>query len=141
MIILPIMIGYNSVEYGDTFFGTMFKGNNTDFGSTWYAEVGFQIVLVMIIFALQPFIDLMVESTILNINRWYYRKYVFKTNIVNGVEERTPMCQLEFLDLYAGPEYLFFYKVANVNLMVFITLIFGSVFPCLYFIALCSIGT
>jgi len=51
------------------------------------------------------------------------------------------MCQLEFLDLYAGPEYLFFYKVANINLMVFITLIFGSVFPILYWISLCSIGT
>ena len=86
-------------------------------------------------------IDLTVESTILKINRWHYRKYYFKTKIVNNVEERTPMCQLEFLDLYAGPEYLFFYKVANVNLMVFITLIFGSVFPILYFIALGSIGS
>jgi hypothetical protein len=78
---------------------------------------------------------------LLRINRWYYRKYVYKTITVNGIVERTPMCQLEFLDLYAGPEYLFFYKVANVNLIVFITLIFGSVFPILYFIALCSIGT
>ena len=92
MILLPIFIGYNSSEYGDTFFGNFFKGTNTDFGSGWYPDVGYQIVCVMIIFAFQPIIDLIVESTTLNINRWYYRTFVFKTKIVNGHEERPPMC-------------------------------------------------
>jgi hypothetical protein len=32
MIILPMMIGFSSVEYGNTFFGTFFTGKNTDFG-------------------------------------------------------------------------------------------------------------
>ena len=83
----------------------------------------------------------MVESSILNVTRWWHRKFNYKKTVVKGVVEHKPMCQLEFLDMYAGPEYLFFYKVANCNLMVFITLIFGSVYPILYFIALCSIGT
>jgi hypothetical protein len=95
----------------------------------------------MIIFAFQPIIDLLVESTILNVSRKCKRRTYYPKKIVNGVEEHSPMCQLVFLDMYAGPEYLFFYKVANCNLMVFITLIFGSAYPILYFIALCSIGT
>jgi hypothetical protein len=54
MILLPILIGYNVVEYGEhlDFLSSMFKGKNTDFGSMWYQEIGYQIVIVMIIFSL-----------------------------------------------------------------------------------------
>ena len=46
---------------------------------------------------------------------------------------------LEFLELHAGPEYCIYYKCANTNMMVFITLIFGPALPILYFISLCSL--
>lgn len=41
---------------------------------------------------------------------------------------------LVFMDLHAGPDYPFYYKVANTNLMVFICLMFGGSMPILYFI-------
>ena len=47
---------------------------------------------------------------------------------------------LKFLDLYAGPEYPFYYKCANTNLMVFICLIFGPAMPLLYFISLFALA-
>jgi len=47
MIVLPIMIGFSSIEYESSFFA----GKNTDFGATWYNDIGYQIVFVMIIFA------------------------------------------------------------------------------------------
>ena len=46
---------------------------------------------------------------------------------------------LEFLELHAGPEYCIYYKCANTNMMVFITLIFGPALPVLYIISLISI--
>ena len=46
---------------------------------------------------------------------------------------------LEFLELHAGPEYMIYYKCANTNMMVFITLIFGPALPVLYIISLISL--
>ena len=43
---------------------------------------------------------------------------------------------LKFLDLNAGPEYFFYQKCANTNMMVLICTIFGPAFPILYFIGL-----
>ena len=39
-----------------------------------------------------------------------------------------------FLSLYAGPQYLIYYKCANTNIGVFITIIFGPALPILYVI-------
>jgi hypothetical protein len=43
---------------------------------------------------------------------------------------------LIFMDLHAGPEYPFYYKVANTNLVVFVCLMFGGSMPILYFIGM-----
>lgn len=85
----------------------------------------------------------MVEYYTCKVNRWYSKNYIYnekenddddecRKNITNNY--------LEFLDLYAGPEYCFYYKCANINMMVFITLLFGSAMPMLYIICLFSIG-
>ena len=46
---------------------------------------------------------------------------------------------MKFLDLHAGPEYCFFYKCANTNLVAFICLIFGGSLPLLYLIGMVAI--
>ena len=54
MIVLPLIIGMNLIEFFDnklfeTFF--LFRGKHTDFGGPWYLDIGYQIVVVMIVFA------------------------------------------------------------------------------------------
>ena len=82
----------------------------------------------------------MVENLILKCRRKYYRKYYYNKVQKERSKHHVHICQTEFMDLYAGPEYCFYYKSANAILMVFITLIFGSIFPILYVIALFSLG-
>lgn len=81
MIILPIMIGMNLVEYHDntntgvlSFFNS---GKHTDFGAEWYPDVGYQMVLTMIIYSFQPYIDMVVEFALMHLFRFYYKKFWF----------------------------------------------------------------
>ena len=42
------------------------------------------------------------------------------------------------MDLHAGPDYPFYYKVANTNLMVFACFMFGGSMPVLYIIGMAA---
>ena len=46
---------------------------------------------------------------------------------------------LKIVDLYAGPEYCFYYKCAQTKILVFMCMIFGPAFPILYLICLVGI--
>jgi len=142
MCILPLFLGMNLMEhYDNKITQALFKGKYTDFSSDWYPDVGFGIVITIIIFSFQPLIDFLVEYAIWWLYREYYRAYVYnprndsqtyKMNVSNDF--------LRYIDLYAGPAYEFHYKTANTNLIVFTSLIFGPMFPVLYFVALYAIG-
>lgn len=142
MIVLPMMIGMNLVEYYDSkYLDTVFRGKHTDFGAGWYKDIGYQIVVVMCVFAFQPILDFITEYLMLRLYRWYFRHFVYnKENVSEQSKLNVVNDYLKFLDLHAGPEYCFFYKCANTNMMVFITLIFGAALPILYVISLFSIG-
>ena len=97
---------------------------------------------MLIIFSFQPLIDFIVEYLTCKYFRWSYRsteagKVADKKSLEN---KKHKVYELdEFINLYAGPQYLIYYKCANTNMMVFITLIFGPSLPILYFITCWSI--
>lgn len=41
--------------------------------------MGYQIVLIMIIFAFQPLSDFIVEYNTIKLKRWFYKKFVYKS--------------------------------------------------------------
>lgn len=54
MIVLPLIIGMNLIEFYDVHSYesfSIFKGKHTDFGALWYKDIGYQIVIVMLVFA------------------------------------------------------------------------------------------
>ena len=80
MIVLPLIIGMNLIEfYSESTYESLsiFKGKHTDFGGPWYQDIGYQIVVVMIVFAFQPIIDFCTEWLTLRIYRCYYRQTVY----------------------------------------------------------------
>jgi hypothetical protein len=46
-------------------------------GAQWYTDIGYQLVVTMMLFSFQPFIDFIVENFMLKIYRYYYRKFVY----------------------------------------------------------------
>ena len=52
MIVLPVFIGMNMMEHNDSKISeAVFKGKYTDFNGEWYRDVGYQIIITMIIFS------------------------------------------------------------------------------------------
>lgn len=144
MILLPFMIGMNLIEYGSvkvnflSFFNT---GKHTDFGAEWYSDIGKQLMITMIVFSLQPFIDFLTESLVLKGCRSCKRRFVYgRIKQSDQSKDNVRNDYLKFLDLQAGPTYDFYYKCAYVNMVVIITLIFGPVYPMLYLIGAMSLA-
>lgn len=132
------MIGANFVEYNDKkFLDKAFTGKNTDFGDMWYQDVGFQFVITMTVFIINPLIDFLTEFIELSIHRWYAKKFVYHNEVVGKKDDSKDF--LKFIDLYAGPEYGFYSQFASTTLLVFVTLMLGPILPLLYPLAFFSI--
>jgi len=51
MVLLPFLIGMNFIEYGSSKYLPVFiVGKHTDFGAKFYTDIGYQLVLTMLIF-------------------------------------------------------------------------------------------
>lgn len=50
-IFIPIMVGANFIEYEDRkWLDKIFTGKNTDFGKDWYPDVGYNLLLTMLLY-------------------------------------------------------------------------------------------
>lgn len=136
-IFLPIMIGANFLEYKDReWLDRIFSGKNTDFGVDWYPDVGYQLLLTMILYITTPWISLLTEWLDLWFRRKWRRKYIYNNQDASKYDKND---LLKYLDLKAGPEYIMDYKIANTTTILFIAIVIGPILPLLYpigFIAL-----
>jgi hypothetical protein len=134
--VMPILLQANfSIDYGDTFWDKSFSqgGRNSDFGATWYPDIGAQLVISVCILAVQPIINICAEIIHLRLSRYMNRRFWYSTHENNYIDN------IKFLEMHAGPEYLFELKTASLNAVLFMTLTLGLAFPILYPIALFAI--
>ena len=78
-------------------------------------------------------IDFLVSFIRLEIFRFYAKTFVYGYKSINSTDFASDM--IKFKDLYAGPEYYFYYRVAQITLLCIICLIMGTCMPLLYFVA------
>ena len=69
----------------------------------------------------------------MRLNRFMSKKFWYAGHENNYIDN------IKFLELHAGPEYLFQTKTASLNAVLFITLTLGLAFPLLYPVALFAI--
>lgn len=111
----------------------IFNGQYPDFDFNWYLDFGVPLITTMLINAFSPLIEFAMFYGILILFRLIDKRFKcskYKTST-------TTMQQ--FVNLYAGPEYLIHYKYSRVLNIVFITFMFGIVLPVLFPIALLSL--
>lgn len=125
-----MMVALNLKEFGLT----SFKGHYTDFEAGWYKQVGGQLFTTMTIFAIQPGIDFIVE--ILS-----FKAAARMRGKENEHEDFFHTDYLTFIENFAGPEYLFFFKAATTNLTMMICFILGGLMPSYYIIGMVAIAT
>ncbi|GBG33178.1 Hypothetical Protein FCC1311_094022 [Hondaea fermentalgiana] len=90
-----------------------------DFTMEWYADVGLQIIFIMLInvFAPQAFI---------------YLEYAFALFFKRNVRCRKPTSQRELNEWNTGPTFLLHYRIAQNLMTVFVTFLYGPGMPVLY---------
>lgn len=94
---MPILVRSNFKEYGVS----AFDGRNTDFGSTFYPDVGHQLLLNLTILSFRPVINVAAEVTYVKFDRWLKLRYLYQTHDNNQTDN------MKYLELNAGPEYNF----------------------------------
>ena len=87
----------------------------------------------MTIFAFQSAIDYSVGYITVHGTRWYKRRFVYRS------ECKIKRDMLTYMDMYAGPEYPFYYQVAKTIIIVMVCVIFGSSMPMLYLLAIIAL--
>jgi len=90
---------------------------------------------------LQPIIDFITEW----LTMWIFRvmsasAYRKEDQLKDSKTKNNKEEMSRFMDVYAGPPYLFYYQCANMNSMIIICFMFGPAIPYLYTIALIGIA-
>jgi hypothetical protein len=124
--VLPILVRSNFKEYGVK----TFDGRNTDFGASFYPDVGHQLVLNLLILSLRPVLNMSSEVLWTKLSRWV------KTSFTYIAHDNNMSDNIKYLEMYAGPEYNFQRKSASLNVVIFMTVVFGFAFPLFYPICL-----
>jgi hypothetical protein len=86
-----------------------------------------------VILALQPIIYVSLEYCYLKCDRYVKKNHSYKNHKNNHTDN------IKFLEMNVGPEYPFQLKTPSLNVLLFITLVFGLAFPLLYVIAILGI--
>lgn len=130
--IIPLLSRASLEEFGvQPFF--VFRGRNTDFGAEWYPDFGEQMVVNLVILASRPMLHVLYELFVNRLTRCGRRYILYRKHDNNLIDN------IKYIELNAGPEYIFEIKSAIMNAIIVISLLFGSAFPILYAICFCAL--
>jgi hypothetical protein len=125
-VFISVLYRVNLSEYDD--FKMFISGKNTDFGATWYSDIGYLLIINMLVLSIRPILTIAYQVITLRMFRYRVLTHDYKHH-TNNTEDN-----IKFLELSAGPEYKFNLKFATLNTVMFTTLCFGNAFPLLYII-------
>lgn len=134
--VMPILLQANfSADYSHSFWDLTFSdgGRNSDFGPTWYTDIGTQLTINLVLLSLLPLLIVLTEHVTLKLNRYMNINFWYKDHDNNNIDN------IKFLELNAGPEHKFHIKTASLNCILFMTIVLGTTFPVFYLIALFAI--
>ena len=98
-VLLPILVHANFQEYGLGL--ASLSGRNTDFGATWYLDLGYQLCLNLFLLSLRPVFVSLEELAYHSFQQFIKLKLLYRTHDNNQYDN------IKYLELHAGPEYPF----------------------------------
>lgn len=98
-VLLPILVHSNFQEYGLGL--ASLSGRNTDFGATWYLDLGYQLCLNLFLLSLRPVFVSLEEHAYHT-----FQKFI-KLNLLYRTHDNNQYDNIKYLELHAGPEYPF----------------------------------
>ncbi len=120
-VVLLVNIEYPALREKAVFIGA---GDFSDFTADWYSSVGLQICFTMVVNIVGPH-----TATFGGYLWWLFRRNFF-----------TPTSQRQINEWYLGPTFHLNYRVAQLLMTVFVTLLYSAGMPILYPVAFLSFG-
>jgi len=127
--ILILLASANMTETHFPFFSTVLTGSYTDFNSGWYTDVGRIIIQAMLLNAFMPAIEFGIGYSMKFAFRLMDRSYT-----KDFFKSKKKSIQL-YIDTYSGPEYNIHFRYSQILNTTFVTLMYGTAMPQLYFYA------
>jgi hypothetical protein len=104
----------------------MFTGNYDDLNPSWYSDVGVTIVFTMFINVIVPHISALLEMLFV---------YIFRCcdSGCTNLRKTKKTNKRDFFELYMGPQFAIDIRYSEILTTIFITLVYSSGMPILYF--------
>ena len=102
----------------------------SDINKQWYTDVGPSMVQTMIIMAFYPYAEFIIFWGIKALQRWMDGR---------GDKPTKTTTISQYINLYAGPEYLMHFKYSSILVQVYVSFMYGLFIPLLIPIALIGI--
>ena len=120
--------------YSFPYFGAFIDSIYYDFDPDWYREIGSSIVIANLFNSISPVVDFCVDYSTKNLFRIIDKRTI-------SWDKYTTNCKTiqQYVNLYGGSEYKFYYMYSYIISMTWITFMFGSGLPILYPIYLFSL--
>lgn len=135
-MVVPVLLQANfSKDYPGSYMDIFFSagGRNSDFGSTWYQDIGSQLAVTLFLLGLVPIFMVLIDY-------YSYRmKLKFTTKLYKD-HTNNQTDNIKFLELNAGPSYNQAVKSASLNCVLFMTLSLSPAFPLFYALAVIAIS-
>lgn len=135
-MVVPILLQANfSRDYPGSLMDFFFSagGRNSDFGSTWYQDIGTQLTLTIFFLSFIPAIMVTIDYFSHKMQLAYTRK-LYQSHTNNHTDN------IKFLELNAGPNYNFAVKTASLNCILFMSLSLSPAFPIFFALGLFAIA-
>jgi len=111
------------------------QGMHRDFTIRWYKDVGKIIMQAMVYQIYWTFVDFVLWFSYRTVLRIWDKRWWCCKKSKNGTRSRTV---IDYVEIYAGPEYSIHYKYSTIINTLWITFMFGAGMPLLFPIALCQ---
>lgn len=135
-MLVPILLQANfSRDYPGSYMDFFFSagGRNSDFGSTWYQDIGSQLAVTLSLLSLTPILMVFIDYYSYKMKLAYTQK-LYKNHANNQTDN------IKFLELNAGPNYNHAVKSASLNCVLFMTLSLSPAFPIFYALGIFAIS-
>ena len=127
-----ILIVNAKVDFVPSWFPIL-NGEYDDFTTEWYKQIGVSIILTMLIGIFSPHLANSLYWIRGACKRWRDRKWTCSRMKTKQI------FQADYEQMYMGPELLFEYRYSTLLNIIFISLMFGTGMPILYFFGFISL--
>lgn len=130
-----IILSLTNANLSYTFLGFIpIQNQFADFTPSWFTQIGGSLTQTLLIQAFMPYVEICIALTIKTLLKW--KDGGFPCCPRGAGEPKTKkVTNQQYINLYAGPEYMMHFRYSSIMLLVFVAFTYGLFLPVMFPIA------